>query len=404
MKSPAKLLPVDEARASILKGVKPVGCEEVKLSAAIGRVLQKPIKTTRDQPAFACSAMDGFAVRANDVTDVPVILNVIGEAKAGGAFSGRLKRGEAVQIYTGAPLPAGADAVVIQEDTTIEGPQVTITESSERGQFVRGRGFDFKRGETLVEPPRILTARDIGVAASANCDKVTVRRKPVIALIGTGDELVLPGERPRDDQIISSNNAALTSFIDHFGGVAVDLGLVADRVADIKQAIKKTRDADVVVTIGGASVGKHDLVQRALSESGITLSFWRIAMRPGKPLMFARRGQQRIIGLPGNPVSAMVCARIFLKPLLDALLGLPAENPIIKARLGTALPRNDERQDYLRATVERDQFGSLTAFPFVRQDSSMQRLMAEAEALIIRAPFARPATKGTYVEILPIDF
>ncbi|MGI9462516.1 MAG: molybdopterin molybdotransferase MoeA, partial [Aestuariivirgaceae bacterium] len=376
----------------------------VNLASALGRVLHKPIKPKRDQPAFACSAMDGFAVRARDVKDVPVTLTVIGEARAGGAFADQVKPGEAVAIYTGAPLPAGADAIVIQEDTRVAGRQVTIAEPSAKGRFVRPRGFDFKSGETLIAVPKVLTARDVGVAASANCAAVSVRRKPVIALIGTGDELVLPGETPRADQIISSNNAALASFIEHFGGQPMDLGLVPDRVASIKRAIHKARDADVLVTIGGASVGKHDLVQQALSESDIALNFWRIAMRPGKPLMFARRGSQRIIGLPCNPVSALVCARIFLKPLIDALLGLPAEEPTVKARLGAALPRNDQRQDYLRATVQHDRFGKLTVLPFARQDSSMQRLMAEAEALIIRAPFARAAIKGTFVEILPIDF
>ena len=404
MKASPKLLPVDDARASILEGVKPVSGELVSISEARGRVLQKNVMSNRDQPAFDCSAMDGYAVRARDVAAVPVSLNVIGEARAGGAFGGKLKSREAVRIYTGAPLPEGADAIVIQEDAEESDGRVTVAEPSAKGRFVRPRGFDFRRGETLLAAPKILTARDIGIAASANHAKLKVRRKPLIALIGTGDELVLPGDKPRPDQIVSSNNAALVSFIERFGGQARDLGLVPDRVAAIKRAIARTGKADVLVTIGGASVGKHDLVQQALIESGIGLSFWRIAMRPGKPLMFARRGRQRIVGVPGNPVSALVCARVFIKPLIDALLGLPAENVIVKARLGADLPRNDQRQDYLRATLTRNPRGHLTATPFGRQDSSMQRLMAEADALIIRPPFARAAARGATVDILPIDF
>lgn len=398
------LLPVKDAKARILDGVKPLAGELVDLSLALGRVLAKPVVAKRDQPAFACSSMDGYAVRASDVANVPVGLEVIGESKAGGAFSGPVGAGQAVNIYTGAPLPKGADSIVIQEDTELDRDTVTIFETAKPGKYIRPRGFDFTRRQTLIEPPRVLTARDIGVAASANCARVTVRRRPVIALIGTGDELVLPGEQPRSDQIVSSNNAALAGFIRHFGGEPMDLGIVPDRLVAIKRAITKARGADVMVTIGGASVGRHDLVQQALTESGIKMNFWRIAMRPGKPLMYAKRARQRIIGLPGNPVSALVCARIFLKPLIDALLGLGPEDPIMKARLGGPLAANDQRQDYLRARLNRDESGHLTATPFTRQDSSMQAILANSDALIIRAPFAKAARKGAMVDVLPIDF
>ncbi|MDH3740122.1 MAG: molybdopterin molybdotransferase MoeA [Hyphomicrobiales bacterium] len=398
------LLSVKDAKARILKGVKPLSGELVDLSQAPGRVLSKPVTAKRDQPAFACSAMDGYAVRAADVTSVPIDLEVIGESKAGGAFTGKVGTGQAVNIYTGAPVPRGADAIVIQEDTRLDAGTVTVLEAARPGKFVRPQAFDFRRGQTLIEPPRLLTPRDIGVAASANCARIPVRKRPVIALIGTGDELVLPGDRPRSDQIVSSNNASLASFIRHFGGEPMDLGIVPDRLGAIKRAIGKARDADIMVTIGGASVGKHDLVQQALTESGIKMNFWRIAMRPGKPLMFARRARQRIIGLPGNPVSALVCARIFLKPLIDALLGLAPEEPIIKARLGAPLAANDQRQDYLRARLARDANGHLTVTSFAHQDSSMQAIMANADALIIRPPFARAARKGAAVDVLPIDF
>ncbi|NNE24896.1 MAG: molybdopterin molybdotransferase MoeA [Rhizobiales bacterium] len=398
------LLPVHDAKARILKGVKPLPGEWVGLAQALGRVLSRPVRAKRDQPAFACSAMDGYAVRAADIASVPVDLEVIGESKAGGAFPGKVGPGQAVNIYTGAPLPRGADAIVIQEDTKSDAGAVTVLETTKPGRFVRPRGFDFQRGQTLIEPPRQLTARDIGVAASANCARIAVRNRPVVAIIGTGDELVLPGETPRSDQIVSSNNAALAGFIRHFGGEPMDLGIVPDRLGALKRAIAKARKADVMVTIGGASVGKHDLVQQALTESGIKMNFWRIAMRPGKPLMFAKRGRQRIIGLPGNPVSALVCARIFLKPLIDALLGLAPEEPIIKARLGAPLAANDQRQDYLRARLVRDAGGHLTVTSFTRQDSSMQAILANSDALIIRQPFAKAARKGAAVDVLPIDF
>lgn len=398
------LLPVKDAKARILDGVKPLRGEAVSLSDALGRVLSSPVKAKRDQPAFDCSSMDGYAVRAKDVSQVPVDLDVIGESKAGGSFAGKIGAGQATTIYTGAPLPKGADAIVIQENTKPSCGQVTVLEAPALGKFIRPRGFDFKRGETLIDVPRRLTARDIGVAASANCPTVTVRKRPVIALIGTGDELVQPGERPRADQIVSSNNAALSAFIRHFGAEPMDLGTVADRIPAIKRAIAKARDADIMITIGGASVGKHDLVQQALTESGIKMNFWRIAMRPGKPLMFAKRARQRIIGLPGNPVSALVCSRIFLKPLIDALLGLPPEDPIIQARLGVPLSANDQRQDYLRSRLAHDKSGNLIATPFTRQDSSMQAIMANSDGLVLRAPFAKSARKGAVVDVLPIDF
>ena len=398
------LLPVTDAKARILDGVKPLGSEKVRLADAVNRVLARPVKGRRDQPAFACSSMDGYAVRARDVAKVPVTLELIGESRAGVAFNGKIGKGETVSIYTGAPLPAGADTVVIQENTKANGNSIEVLETARRAAFIRPRGFDFKKGEELVAAPRVLTARDIGLAASANSAELSVRRKPVVALIGTGDELVLPGETPRADQIVASNNAALSAVIEGFGGEVMDLGIVPDKVSAIKRAIAKAARADVMVTIGGASVGKHDLVQQALKESGIRLNFWRIAMRPGKPLMFARRGKQRVIGLPGNPVSALVCSRIFLKPLIDRLLGLPAEDPVVKARLAAPLNANDQRQDYLRASLKRDASGRLTVTACTRQDSSMQRIMAGADALIIRPPFAKSARKGQVVDVLPIDF
>lgn len=404
MATKPKLLPVATARARILAGVKPSGKEVVALAEAAGRVLADDLKAKRDQPPFAASAMDGYAVRSEDVQRVPVTLRLAGQSAAGKRYGKKLKAGEAVRIFTGAPVPSGADCIVVQESTTATDAGVTVHSATQPGRYVRPAALDFRRDAVVLEQGTRLRARHIAVAASANAARVTVRRKPVIALIGTGSELVLPGGRPGPDQIVSSNNASLSAAIDSFGGSVLDLGIVEDDVRVISGAIRRAAGADVLVTIGGASVGEHDLVQEALAANGIRLDFWRIAMRPGKPLMFARKGRQRIIGLPGNPVSALVCARIYLKPLIDALLGTTEPDTYLEARLGEALGANDERQDYLRATYIQADDGSITVAPYSRQDSSMQSVMAHSNCLILRAPDARPARKGSKVLILPLDF
>jgi molybdopterin molybdotransferase len=398
------LLPVDEARARILKGVKPLAAEGVHLPDALGRVLARDVKAKRDQPPFDSSAMDGYALRIADAASAPAKLKTIGMSAAGHGFSGRIKAGEAVRIFTGAPVPKGADTVVIQENTEAQGDRVTITQAPNKGQNIRSRGLDFAKGDIVLRANTILTARDLGLAAAANHAELPVRRKPHVAILATGDELVPPGGLARADQIFASNGFALQGFISRFGGEARDLGIVRDDLKATMRAIARAGDAQVLITTGGASVGMHDLVQEALTRSGIKLDFWKIAMRPGKPLMFARHGRQRIIGLPGNPVSALVCARIFLKPLLSAFLGLPSGDDLIQARLAAPLPQNDQRQDYLRARLGRSSDGSYRATAFPKQDSSMQRTLAEAQGLIVRPPFAPAAAADDIVPVLPLDF
>ena len=398
------LIPVEEARARILKNVKPLAVESVKLEQALGRVLAKPLKAVRNQPPFDASAMDGYAVVAADVAITPATLKLIGLSAAGHAFKGRLKRGDCVRIFTGAPVPRDADAVVIQENTEAEDKSIRVLQPAKAEQNIRFSGLDFRKGDALLPPGIRLGARDIGLAAAANAPKLAVRRRPVVALIATGDELVLPGAKPRADQIVSSNSHALAAMAEHLGATVLNFGIVSDNLKATERAIAKAARADILVTTGGASVGDHDYVQEALKNSGVDIDFWKIAMRPGKPFMYGRRRGQHVLGLPGNPVSSLVCARLFLKPLIDALLGLPMGDDLVEARLGASMKENDSRQDYVRATLVEAPDGSRTVTPFVKQDSSMQRTFREAQALIVRPPFAKVAGQGDVVEILRLDF
>jgi molybdopterin molybdotransferase len=398
------LMPVEEARTRILSGVKLLAAENVPLSKALGRVLAKPLRAKRDQPPFNASAMDGYAVRAEDVAIVPVTLKVIGTSAAGHAFKGKLKSGEAIRIFTGAPVPASADAVVIQENTENDGSGVTVLQSIRVGQNIRPLGLDFKKDENLLQNAIQLNARDIGLAAAMNCDVVSVRRRPVVAVIATGDELVLPGQRPRADQIVSSNSNALVAMAESFGCEVINCGIIPDNLKATERAILKMAKADVLLTTGGASVGDHDFIQQALKNTGVKIDFWKIALRPGKPFMYGRKGKQHVIGLPGNPVSALVCARLFLKPLLNAMQGVAVEEAVTMARLGMGMAANDGRQDYVRARLGVAADGSRTATPFNRQDSSMQRTFRDAHCLIIRPPDAPEAPAGELVPILNLDF
>jgi molybdopterin molybdotransferase len=352
------------------------------------------------------SAMDGYAVRAADVGMVPVRLRVIGAAPAGHPFDGSVGPGEAVRIFTGAPLPGGADTIVIQEDTERVGDEVVVRESSGPGRFVRRRGLDFAEGEVLLNAGRRLSPRDIALAAAMNHPDLPVRTLPKVAILATGDELVPPGDDPGPDRIIASNGFGIAGMVRRAGGEPVDLGIAPDNRQALADAVHRAIDtgADVFVTLGGASVGEHDIVQDVLEAAGLTLDFWKIAMRPGKPLMFATQARRRALGLPGNPVSAIVCARIFLKPLLAALLGIEPAESGVQARLAEALPANDRRQDYLRARLDRAPDGTLTATAFPVQDSSMQRTLAMANGLIVRPPFDPAQGAGALVTVLPLDF
>jgi molybdopterin molybdotransferase len=349
--------------------------------------------------------MDGYAVRAADVVSVPATLRCVGSAAAGGAFAGPLQPGEAVRIFTGAPVPTGADAIVIQEDTAADGDRITIREAVSAGRYVRPAGLDFTAGTVGVSAGRELTARDIGLAAAMNRPWVAVRRRPRVAILGTGDEIVRPGEPIGPNQIVSSNGFALAAMVRACGGEPVDLGIAPDRLPDLEAMIEGAAGADLLVTTGGASVGDHDLVQAALKRRGLSLDFWQIAMRPGKPLMHARlagpTGGLSVLGLPGNPVSTVVCGLVFLRPALRRLQGLEPDGDSGTARLGAPLAANDRRQDYLRATITRDEDGTTVATAFPRQDSSMLSLIAKADCLVIRPPLAPPVAAGASVNILP---
>ena len=398
------LMPVDEALKRIVKTARLMPIEKIKLSQGMGRILAADIKAKRDQPPFAASAMDGYALRCADCGAGTTKLKLIGVAAAGHGFKQALKQGQAVRILTGAPVPHGADTVVIQENTRVAGTVVEVLEAPILGKNIRAQGLDFLKADVLVPDKTKLGVRDIGLAAAGNGAIIRVRRKPRVVLFATGDELVLPGAIARADQIYSSNSVALGAMLEHWGAEVTNLGIVPDSMKATKAAIAKARNADMLVTTGGASVGDHDYVQEALKRSGIKIEFWKIALRPGKPLMFGTNGKLRVFGLPGNPVAALVCARLFIKPLLDAMLGVPYTDEIVQARLLSSLPANDGRQDYLRATLIVATDGQRSVQSFAKQDSSMQRNLRNADCLILRRPNALAAEVGDVVPVLILDF
>jgi molybdopterin molybdotransferase len=398
------VISVEEARRRLLAPLKPLGAEQVALSDAFGRVLAEDVAARRTQPPFAVSAMDGYAVRAADVAAVPARLKVVGSVPAGQSYAGTLSRGQAVRIFTGAPLPAGADAVVIQEDTTRDGDVVSIGEAAPAGHFVRPAGLDFREGDIGLRAGRRLTARDVGLAAAMNRPWLLVRRKPRIAILPTGDEVVMPGDPVGPNQIVSSNGLALAALVSQAGGIPLHLPIAADDSGTLQRIAEGAEGVDYLVTTGGASVGEHDIVRDALSETGLALDFWKIAMRPGKPLMVGRYRSTPMMGLPGNPVSTLVCGLLFLKPAIERLLGCDAEAAAPRrVRLAIPLPANDQRQDYLRATLAPATDGTLEARPFPQQDSSMMSLLARSDCLLIREPHAPAAAAGQMVEIIPLD-
>ncbi len=395
------LTPVSDALARLLRDVSPTECETVLLRDSGNRILAEDIMAGRSQPPFDASAMDGYAVRSADAKK-GAVLTVVGQSRAGQRFHGAVGNGQAVRIFTGAPVPEGADAILIQENATASADRISVETSVEQGRFVRPEGLDFRAGEKLLAAGTALSARAIALAASMNRPQLTVRRKPRVAVLATGDELVPPGQTPGDDQIISSNGVGISSLVEAAGGVATDLGIAADTIPAIETALPEPDETDILVIIGGASVGDHDLVQDALTRRGMELDFWRIAMRPGKPLMVGNLGSMKVLGLPGNPVSALVCGHIFLKPLIRRMLGAAYRQPETTATLTTDLPENDERQDYIRAVVEHDETG-YRATPFSRQDSSMLATLARSNGLIVRPPHAAALPVGAEVRTLLLD-
>ena len=396
------MISVEDARQRILSSFKPLPHEDVAISEALGRVLARDIQARRTQPPTDISAMDGYAARSSDLSNIPKTLKMIGESPAGGSFGGTVRQNETVRIFTGGPLPQGADTVVIQENTVANGELISVKESAKAGQYVRKAGLDFNEGEIGLRAGRILSARDIALAAAMNFPWLPVYRKPRIAILATGDEIVRPGDPIGPNQIVSSNAIALQAFIEVCGGFSVDLGISPDKTEALLQMANGARGTDLLITTGGVSVGDHDLVHEALRSAGLKVNFSKVAMRPGKPVMFGDLNGIPVLCLPGNPVSALVCALVFLYPALKCLLGIPSDEGTLteQVRLASFLAQNDHRQDYLRATLERTSDGVLWADPYERQDSSMISLLSKAECLIFRPPNAPAAQVGDVVEVI----
>jgi molybdopterin molybdotransferase len=400
------LLPVADALAEVLRGAEVLQSEDVPITEAEGRVLAQDLAARRTQPPEDVSAMDGYAVRASDVETAPVHLHVIGEVAAGRPFTGEVGAGEAARIFTGGVLPKGANTVVIQELVEREGDMIVVTKASPRGKNVRGAGLDFTKGDVRLRRGRRLTGRDVALAAAMNYATVPVTRRPVIAIAATGDELVPPGTEPGPGQIVYSNVFALAAVARRAGAEVLDLGILPDELEATIAGVRRARDsgADVLLTAGGASVGDYDLVQPALASEGLALSFWKVAVRPGKPLLSGRLGAMRVLGLPGNPVSAYVCAVLFLVPLIRRLSGRQDIDQVLTSGvLGRDLPANDERADYMRATLKRRGDGTWEATPFPVQDSSMLVPLAASDCLVVRAPFAPAADAGSPCEFIRLE-
>ena len=404
MNSRPKLLSVAEALTRVTGGFSLISSEQVALGDGLGRVLAEDVAARLTQPPSAVSAMDGYAVRAADVGSVPVTLKQIGVSQAGQRFAGAVGPGECARIFTGAPLPDGADAIVIQEDTTAVNEQITVMESAQSGADVRPAGLDFSVGDILLKTGAVLSARDLGLAAAMNVPWLRVRRRPRVAIVATGDEVMMPGDPIGADQLVSSNSIALAAIVRVLGGEPLGLGIARDTDASLRQVLSGAKGADVLVTIGGASVGDYDLVQKVMAEDGLDLNFYKVAMRPGKPLIFGRWKDIPVLGLPGNPVSAGVTSAIFLRAAINVMLGIGDGGlGTEKARLGCDVKANGMRQEFMRATLDTDSEGNLVTTPFDRQDSAMMASFASADCLVIRPVDAPSAQAGDIVEIVRFD-
>ena len=395
------MLSVADALARVTAAFTALAPEQISVAAASGRVLAEDAIARVTQPPVAMSAMDGYAVRAADVATTPAKLHVVGQAPAGGGYDRTLGPGEAVRIFTGGPVPDGADAIVIQENTEADGNSVSVLVAVAKGTYIRPAGLDFRASDVGLRAGKRLTPCDVGLAAAMNLPWLAVRRKPRVALLATGDEIVRPGDPVGRFQIVSSNTLALAALVSDVGGVAVDLGIAHDNEDSLRRMAAGAAGADVLVTTGGASVGDHDLVHSVLGKDGLELDFWRVAMRPGKPLMFGHVQGTPLIGVPGNPVSSLVCGILFLKPAIETMLGVVnAGHPRESARLGRGIDANDERQDYLRARLSTTADGDLVATPFDKQDSSMLSTLADADCFVVRPPHAPPAMVGERIDIM----
>ena len=401
------MLSVDEALTRILAPIHPLPSETVHLDDALGRVLAEDVVARRSQPPLDVSAMDGYAVRFEDMQSIPATLELIGEVPAGGVFDGNVTAGQTVRIFTGAPVPNGADTVVMQEDTaSAENSTVRFMAETTRGRHIRSAGIDFRDGDVGVPSGRRITARDLGFIAAMNVTELKVTRRPRVAILATGDELVRPGGEVSGAQIISSSPPALIAAIEEWGGEAVDLGIARDNEASIRETAAEGKDCDFFLTIGGASVGDYDIVQKVLAQDGLEVDFWKIAIKPGKPLIYGRMKDIPFMGLPGNPVSSYVCAFMFLQPALNILLNRSKDDlmpPLLEAQLGSAMAANTKRQDYARGVLEISEDGKLIATPCALQDSSVLSVLSKADCLIMRPPFAPAASVGDSVLVYQLS-
>jgi molybdopterin molybdotransferase len=397
------LLSVAKALERVTKGLTPLETERVALDRGRSRVLAEDLAARLTQPPFDASAMDGYAVRAQDVATLPVKLKLVGQAAAGSGFEGRVGRGEAVRIFTGAPVPDGADAIVIQEHGEEASGLVVVKEAAE-SRYIRPRGQDFAEGEVLLMAGTRLGPRELMLAAAMNHVELPVRRKPKVAILATGDEVVAPGSELAPDQIVSSVPLGVAALVETHGGEAMSLGIAKDERESIVTLARAGMGADILLTIGGASVGERDLVAAALKSEGLDLDFWKIAMRPGKPMLYGRMGHQRVLGVPGNPVSALICAHIFLLPMMARMLGLAdVAHPEPQAALGEEIEANGVREHYMRAVSEWQEDGTRVVRPLPSQDSSLVAALVRADCLIVRAPHAPALPAGAKVRIVPLD-
>ena len=398
------MLAVDDALNSVLSEINKLNYEEISISQSRDRILATDLISRVTQPPTAVSAMDGYAVRVEDLDIIPTTLALIGESAAGRSFKGEIQPGQTVRIFTGAAVPDNANAIIIQENAEKLGNKIKIKEKIKTGKYIRSAGQDFHRGQTLIKAGTRLNSRNIALAAGMNIPWIKVIRKPRVAILSTGDELVLPGEEVGSDQIISSNSIGLAVLIEAHGGIAINLGIAKDDPKSLKNIISNLTGIDMLITIGGASVGDYDLIKTVLVSEGLDITFSKVAMRPGKPLIFGKINNTPMLGLPGNPVSAGVTATLFLVPTINKMLGLC--NTFYKtetAVLGCDIDKNDERQDYLRARLENTGMKEAIVTPFDKQDSSMLANYADADCLIVRKPFAASLSRGKKVKIIRLD-
>jgi molybdopterin molybdotransferase len=397
------MLTVRDAHARVISAFDRLPAEMVSVADAAGRVLAQPPAARLTQPPADLSAMDGYAVRTEDVPSVPTTLKLVGQAPAGGSYDHALQPGETVRIFTGGPLPMGADAIVIQENTKADGDRIAILEVPRVGRHIRKAGLDFAAGDRPLSAGRSLSTRDVALAAAMNLPWLSVHRKPRVAILSTGDELVMPGEPVGRNQIVSSSGIAVAALVRAWGGEPTLFDIARDDATLIQDRIAAGAQHDLLVTLGGASVGDHDLVQESLKAQGFTMDFWRIAMRPGKPLMFAARDRARVLGLPGNPVSTMVCALLFLRPAMERMLGQPGDIVATRpARLAVDVKPNDTREDYVRSRLSRTADGGLVVEPHAVQDSSMLSVLAWSSALMVRPPHDPARKAGDIVQVIDL--